>query len=123
MSKLAMSAAALTVLLGGPAFAGPAAKPAMHAAAHAPRAKITMAQARAIALRAAPGKVKSNEYENEGGGWRYSFDIQQRHNVQEIGIDGQSGKIVENKSEGNATRLSGTYRSLARLQPIRAFVT
>ena len=33
----------------------------------------------------------------EGGIWRYSFDIQQRGNVQEIGID---GKIVENKSEG-----------------------
>jgi uncharacterized membrane protein YkoI len=104
MFKLAMSAAALTVLLGGVVQAGTpvhtAAHRAAHAAAHAPRAKLTEAQARAIALRAAPGKVISGEYENEGGGWRYSFDIQQRHNVQEIGIDGQSGKIVEKKSEG-----------------------
>ena len=58
-----------------------------------------MAQARAVALRAAPGRVISSEYENEGG-WRYSFDIQQRGHVQEIGVDGQTGRIVENKSEG-----------------------
>ena len=27
-------------------------------------------------------------------------DIQQKGNVQEIGIDGRTGKVVENKSEG-----------------------
>lgn len=103
MTKTAIFAAALTAaLLTGTAQA----KPPVHtagqhpAAAQAPRARITMAQARVIALRAAPGKVISSEYENEGGGWRYSFDIQQHNNVQEIGIDGQSGKIIENKSEG-----------------------
>ncbi len=97
MSKIAISAAALAALvLGGSALANAPA----HTAAHAPHARITMTQARAIALRAAPAKVMSSEYENEGGGWRYSFDIQQHNNVQEIGIDGQTGKIVENKSEG-----------------------
>ena len=70
------------------------------AAAKAPVPRISMVQARATALKLAPGKIISSEYENEGGGWRYSFDIQQRGNVQEIGIDGQTGKIVENKSEG-----------------------
>ena len=70
------------------------------AAAHRPAARITMAAARAIALRAAPGRVISGEYEREGGGWRYSFDIQQRGHVQEIGVDANSGRIVENKSEG-----------------------
>lgn len=69
-------------------------------AAPAPRAKISMAKARAIALKAAPGKIISAEYENEGGGWRYSFDIKQKGNIQEIGVDGRTGKIVENKSEG-----------------------
>jgi uncharacterized membrane protein YkoI len=49
---------------------------------------------------AALGKIISSEYEKEGGIWRYSFDIQQRGNVQEIGIDGQTGRVVENKSEG-----------------------
>ena len=71
---------------------------------HGPVAKISMSHARAIALEAAPGKVISAEYENEGGGWRYSFDIQQKGNVQEIGVDGRTGKIVENKSEGKVDR-------------------
>ena len=53
-----------------------------------------------MALKIAPGKIISSEYEKERGIWRYSFDIQQRGNVQEIGIDGRTGKIVENKSEG-----------------------
>ncbi len=70
------------------------------ATTRAPAARITMAAARAIALRAAPGRVISGEYEREGGGWRYSFDIQQPGHVQEIGVDANSGRIVENKSEG-----------------------
>jgi uncharacterized membrane protein YkoI len=69
-------------------------------APHVPRARISMAQARATALRLAPGQIKSAEYENEAGGWRYSFDIQQKGHIQEIGIDGQTGRVVENKSEG-----------------------
>lgn len=67
---------------------------------HAPPAKLSMDAARAIALRAAPGQLISSEYENEGGSWRYSFDIQQNGNVQEVGVDANSGKIIENKSEG-----------------------
>jgi uncharacterized membrane protein YkoI len=69
-------------------------------AAKAPTPKVSKARAQALALKLAPGKIISSEYENEGGGWRYSFDIQQRGHVQEIGIDGQTGKVVENKSEG-----------------------
>jgi uncharacterized membrane protein YkoI len=70
------------------------------AAAKAPAPRISMAAAKAMALKLAPGKIISSEYEKEGGGWRYSFDIQQPGHVQEIGIDGQTGKVVENKSEG-----------------------
>lgn len=70
------------------------------ASTHPPKPRISMAKARAMALKLAPGKIMSSEYEKEGGVWRYSFDIQQPGNVQEIGIDGQTGKIVENKSEG-----------------------
>ena len=65
----------------------------------APKPKISMAQARATALKLAPGKLISSEYENEHG-WRYSFDIQQKGHVQEIGIDGRTGRVIENKSEG-----------------------
>lgn len=70
------------------------------AAAKAPTPRISMVAAKAMALKLAPGKIISSEYEKEGGGWRYSFDIQQTGHVQEIGIDGQTGKIVENKNEG-----------------------
>jgi uncharacterized membrane protein YkoI len=86
---------AMIAALGVGSTAGAAAP-----AQKAPTPKISMQQARAMALKLAPGKVISSEYEKEGGIWRYSFDIQQRGNVQEIGIDGRTGKIVENKSEG-----------------------
>lgn len=73
-------------------------------AAKPPTPKVSTAHARAIALKLAPGKLKSSEYEKENGGWRYSFDIQQKGNVQEIGIDASTGKVVENKSEGPVDR-------------------
>lgn len=85
----------IAALVAGALIAPPAL-----AAEHAPKPVVTMAQARAQALKLAPGRVISSEYEKEGGIWRYSFDIQQRGNVQEIGIDGRTGKVVENKSEG-----------------------
>lgn len=84
-------AVTLSALIGG-------ATGAVAATSVAP--KISMATARSMALRLAPGKIISSEYEKEGGIWRYSFDIQQVGHVQEIGIDGQTGKVVENKSEG-----------------------
>ncbi|MBA3668571.1 MAG: PepSY domain-containing protein [Sphingomonas sp.] len=68
--------------------------------AHTPKAKLTMTQARAIALKAAPGKIQDAEYEKEGGAWRYSFDIRQGNKIHEIGVNANTGKIVENKFEG-----------------------
>ena len=91
MIKSTLSAIASAAILTGTAIAAPP---------QPPKPKVSMAQARATALKLAPGKIISSEYENEGRGWRYSFDIQQKGNVQEIGIDGQTGKVVENKSEG-----------------------
>ena len=69
-------------------------------AATAPRPKVSMNHARAMALKLAPGRIKSSEYEKEGGIWRYSFDIQQKGHIQEIGIDAMTGKVVENSNEG-----------------------
>ena len=92
---------AAALLIAGILATGAAqAKTAAPAKVAAPLAKISMAKARAMALHLAPGKIKSSEYEKEGGGWRYSFDIQQKGHIQEIGIDGMTGKVVENKSEG-----------------------
>ena len=76
-------------LVSGSAFAAPALPPA----------KLTMAQARAIAVKIAPGKVTKQEYEKEGAGWRYSFDIRQGARIHEIGVDANSGRIVENLFE------------------------
>lgn len=92
--KKTMMIAVATFAAAGLAVSVPAATMAK------PKPKISMAQAKAMALKLAPGRIKSSEYEKEGGGWRYSFDIQQKNNIQEIGIDGQTGKVVENKSEG-----------------------
>ncbi|MEO7564640.1 MAG: PepSY domain-containing protein [Sphingomicrobium sp.] len=65
-----------------------------------PHAKLSMALARAIALKAAPGKIVDSEYEKEAGAWRYSFDIRQGNRIHEIGVNANTGKIVENKFEG-----------------------
>lgn len=68
----------------------------------AKKAKITMADARAIALKAHPGKITDEELEQEkgGSGLRYSFDIKVAKGTQEVGVDAMTGKVLENKLEG-----------------------
>ena len=66
------------------------------------QAKVSMAEARAIALKAHPGKTTHEELEKEKGGTglRYSFDIKRGAVTQEVGVDAQTGKVLENKKEG-----------------------
>ncbi len=66
-------------------------------------AKIGIAQARAIALKAHPGAITDEELERErgGSGLRYSFDIKRRSVTQEVGVDARTGKVLENKKEGH----------------------
>lgn len=66
------------------------------------RAKISITQARDIALKAHPGKITDEELEREGGGsgLRYSFDIKNGSRTQEVGIDAATGRVLENKTEG-----------------------
>jgi uncharacterized membrane protein YkoI len=68
----------------------------------APQAKITIGQARAIALKAHPGQITDQELEKEGGGsgLRYSFDIKNGGRTYEVGVDARSGNLLENKAEG-----------------------
>lgn len=69
------------------AFAATTAKP--------PHTKITMAQARATALKKAPGTVKSEELEHEKGKWIFSFDIAtSKTDVTEVNVDAMNGKIA-----------------------------
>jgi uncharacterized membrane protein YkoI len=68
----------------------------------AAKAKITIDQARSIALKVHPGTITDEELENErgGSGLRYSFDIKSGGHVSEVGVDAQTGEILENKKEG-----------------------
>lgn len=63
------------------------------------QAKFTITEARAIAL---AGKITDEELEKEKGGTglRYSFDIKRGAVTQEVGVDAQTGKVLENKKEG-----------------------
>lgn len=66
------------------------------------KAKISLTEARVIALKAHPGKITDEELEKEkgGSGLRYSFDIQQGKTTQEVGVDAITGKLLENSPEG-----------------------
>jgi uncharacterized membrane protein YkoI len=68
----------------------------------AKQAKVTLDEARAIALKARPGTVTDSELEKEkgGSGLRYSFDIKDGKTTYEVGVDAQTGKVLENAAEG-----------------------
>ena len=65
-------------------------------------AKIDIGAARALALKARPGKITDEELEKEkgGSGLRYSFDIKVGSKTYEVGIDAVTGKLLENRREG-----------------------
>jgi uncharacterized membrane protein YkoI len=65
-------------------------------------AKITMGQATQIALKSKPGKITDRELEREGGGsgLRYSFDILSKGVTYEVGVDAQTGAVLEDGREG-----------------------
>ncbi len=65
-------------------------------------AKITLDEARSIALKAFPGTVVEEELEHKkgGSGLRFSFDIRSAsHVTHELGIDSQTGAVLENSKE------------------------
>ena len=64
--------------------------------------RISMAQATKIALKARPGVVMDKELERESGGTgvRYSFDIKVGKLTHEVGVDANTGKVLENSVEG-----------------------
>jgi len=66
------------------------------------QAKVTLAHARTIALKARPGKIADQELEREkgGSGLRYSFDVKTRQGVWEVGVDARTGAVLENSKEG-----------------------
>ncbi|MGB6441153.1 MAG: PepSY domain-containing protein, partial [Methyloceanibacter sp.] len=65
-------------------------------------AKVSLDQARTIALQTRVGTINDEELEREkgGSGLRYSFDIKSGGAVYEVGVDAGTGKVLENKKEG-----------------------
>jgi uncharacterized membrane protein YkoI len=64
----------------------------------ASEAKISLDEARAIALKAFAGTIADEELEKEkgGSGLRYSFDIKNGSVMHEVGVDAKTGRILEN---------------------------
>jgi uncharacterized membrane protein YkoI len=85
------AAATLTILLvAGNAFA-------FTGEQYLLQATVPSAQAREIALKTYPGKIVSEELEQESGGsgLRYSFVIRHHKAKHEVGIDAKTGKVRE----------------------------
>ena len=61
--------------------------------------KIPKAQAEKAALAKHLGKIKSSELETEHGKLIYSFDIQTKDGIYEVGVDANDGSVVEDKKE------------------------
>ena len=85
---------ALGTLLGGIAVTAHA----YSGEALAAGAKVKLAEAKTIALKAYPGKIVKTELEKEkgGSGLRYSFDIRHGKTTHEVGVDAQTGQVLEN---------------------------
>jgi uncharacterized membrane protein YkoI len=69
---------------------------------YAKDAKITLDEARGIALKTYGGEIVAQELEKESGGsgLRYSFDIKNGRVTHEVGVDAKTGKVLENSVEG-----------------------
>ena len=65
------------------------------------QAHVSLARARTLALRIAPGTIVSQELEKESGGsgLRYTFDIKTARGVREVGVDAKTGSVLENAAD------------------------
>ncbi|WP_317996714.1 PepSY domain-containing protein [Vulcanimicrobium alpinum] len=69
----------------------------------AAKAKISLAQARRLALATVRGTIAGEELEREAGGLRYTFDITTPRGQHEVGVDAITARIIENVVEKPAT--------------------
>lgn len=92
--------AAVAMFVGLAAAAAPGVAAAKTGVVH--QAKISLSQARTIALKAYPGKIVKEELEHErgGSGQRYSFDMRRGKQWREVGVDAMTGRVLENRHEG-----------------------
>jgi hypothetical protein len=101
----ALVPAALSVLLLATA-AAPAEAYTRYGVHHQIKERISMVHARSIALRQHPGHVvRWGLVRYRGGQERYVFNIRNRAGLYAVGVDAQSGVVVENfKAEERAGR-------------------
>lgn len=117
MYRLTVSFFALAALsmgsgaaLAKPSAAAGANSPSFAGHQYASQARVSLASARVIALKARPGQITDQELEKEGGGsgLRYSFDVKSAGKTYEVGIDAMSGKVLENGGESAAAEAAET---------------
>src|SRR6201982_4333797 len=98
--KVLVSAGICAVLIGGAGVVS-----AYTGEELAKDAKVPLPEARAIALKAFPGKITDEELEREkgGSGLRYSFDIKNGGVTHEVGVDAKTGKLLEKIAEERQT--------------------
>ena len=98
-----MNPATLCVLAAALSAAS-ASSPGFAGHEYAARARVSLATARSVALKARPGQITDQELEKEAGGsgLRYSFDVKSGGKTFEVGIDAKSGKVLENGGESPA---------------------
>ena len=66
------------------------------------KTKLTMDDAKKLALAKETGTIKSGELEHEKGRWIYSFDIQHSAQTREVNVDANTGQIVEDSIDSPA---------------------
>jgi uncharacterized membrane protein YkoI len=95
ISIVGMTSITALAMFSIPAFA-------LNGAQYLGQAKLSVKQARQIAVSAYPGKIASEELEKESGGsgLRYSFVIVNKNARHEVGVDARTGKVLENSVEG-----------------------
>src|ERR1700739_4651154 len=94
-NKLTVSATVTLLLAAGTAFAYTGSE-------FAKEAKVGLEQARAIALKAVPGRITDEELEREKGGSGFccSFDREAGKVTHKVGVDAKTGELLENAVEG-----------------------
>ena len=77
---------------------------------------VSISKARVLALKAHRGEIADEELEKEkgGSGLRYSFDIRDGGKTYEVGVDAQTGKVLENGMEGKAGVLEDAVEGKVR---------
>ena len=84
-------------------------------------AKLSLNQARAVALKARKGKIVDQELEKEAGGsgLRYSFDVKSSAKTFEVGVDAVTGKVLENGGESAAKEAKETKTEAMEKPPTK----